>query len=74
MATTNMTSKSVETRDLKVGDIMAFTGDTVIAGPTSGISTGRGKMDLIVKTKKGHIVQKSWNKHTLINVLQPSTI
>lgn len=49
---------------------MAFTGDTVIAGPTAGISTGRGKMDLIVKTKKGHIVQKSLNKHTLINIVK----
>lgn len=49
---------------------MAFTGDTVIAGPTAGISTGRGKMDLVVRTKKGHIVQKSWNKHTLINIVK----
>lgn len=62
-------SKSVEVRYLSPGMILAWTGAEVITSPTAGISTSRGKMDLIVKTKKGDMVQKSWNRHTLISII-----
>lgn len=60
--------KTVETRDLTPGMILRWTGATVMTHPTAGISTGRGKMDLIVKTKAGTMVSKSWNRNTLIAV------
>lgn len=60
--------KSVETRYLEPGMVLRWTGDTVVTTPTSGISTKSGKLDFIVKTKKGSMIQKSWNRHTLIAV------
>lgn len=64
-----MTTKSIETRDLTPGMVLAFTYAEVLTHPTSGISTGRGKVDFIVKTKGGAIIQKSWNRHTLVNII-----
>lgn len=60
--------KSIETRYLTPGMVLRWTGDTVMTHPTAGISTKSGKVDFIVKTKKGSMVQKSWNRHTLIAV------
>lgn len=64
-----MTTRTIEARDLKPGMILRYTKDEVITHPTAGISTQRGKMDFIVKTPKGHMVQKSWNRHTLIAII-----
>lgn len=62
-----MTSK--ETRDLKPGDILAFTKAEVISTPVSLMKTPKGRLDFVVKTKSGNFIQKSWNRHTLINIL-----
>jgi hypothetical protein len=61
---------SIEVKDLKPGMVLAWTGCEVITHPTAGVSTQRGKLDLIVKTKSGKLIQKSWNRCTLISVLK----
>lgn len=66
----NAMTKSIQTRDLKPGMEMAYTHDIVQTHPYSGLSTKRGKLDFIVKTPKGHMVQKSWNRHTFIAIIQ----
>jgi hypothetical protein len=60
--------KTVETRDLTPGMVLRWTGATVMTHPTAGISTRRSKVDFIVKNKNGSMIQKSWNRHTLIAV------
>lgn len=64
----NADFKTVETKDLTPGMILRWTGDEVITHPTAGISTVKGKMDFVVKTKKGFMKQKSWNRNTLIAI------
>lgn len=66
--------KSIETRDLKPGMILAFTHDEVLTHPVSLLKTAKGKVDFAVRTRKGHIVQKTWNKHTLVNILTDEII
>ncbi len=48
--------------------VLTFTGDKVLTHPYAGLSTQRGKVDFIVETKKGHKIQKSWNRHTLVKI------
>ena len=60
--------KTIETRDLKVGMTLHFTGEEIVYPPTAGLKTPRGKMDLFVITKAGQTYKKTWNRHTLIAV------
>ena len=63
-----MATRSVETRDLKPGMVLAFTGEEVMTVPYAGLKTARGKVDFVVKSKSGSMIRKTWNRHTLINV------
>lgn len=62
-------TKGVLVKDLKPGMVIAFTKNEVLTHPTAGISTERNKMDFVVKTPKGTIMQKGWNRNTIISIM-----
>lgn len=64
-----MKTQTIEVRDLKPGMVIRYTRDEIVSHPTSGISTSKNKMDFIVKTPKGAMIQKSWNRHTLVAII-----
>ena len=61
-----LTMQSIETRGLKVGDVLTFTRDTVMSRPVALLKTKPGKVDFVVRTKSGSVLQKSWNRHTIV--------
>lgn len=63
------TMKSVEVRDLKPGMVLAFTNLEVVTTPVSLVKTQKGKLEFVAKNKRGELISKSWNRHTLVNIL-----
>lgn len=61
--------KEVEAQFLKVDDYLPNIACTVIREPERGLYTESGKVDLVVRNKRGMEIQKQWNARTKIIVL-----
>lgn len=59
---------TVRVTDLKTGDTLS-SGAKVISGPTSGLRTPRGKVEIMVEYANGQRVQRVWNKGTTVTRL-----
>lgn len=66
----NEIMKSIEVRDLKAGQILAFTYAKVMCEPVCLSDGKRGMIDFIVLMPDGEVVQKSWNRHKLVNIIK----
>lgn len=62
-----MTVVRIEAQSLRPGDVLAATG-AVILNASAGVSTPRGKVDVIFRRKDGSLSRGCWGKTTTIGV------
>jgi hypothetical protein len=63
----------VQTRDLAAGDLCVHTGERVIARPTAGISTPRGKLDVPLRRDRTAANVSAWGRRSRRGLWATST-
>ena len=63
-----MPTLTVTVSQLLPGDYLLGSGQTVVVGPTAGLRTPRGRLELIVRVGDGHPRSVLWNARTRMKI------
>lgn len=67
--TENVDIRKIKVSSLSQGTILAGSGTKILVGPTIGINTPKGKVDLKVQYRNGDIKWVQWGKNTAVSVI-----